>query len=66
MRRGQIIKASDLFDEAQLKHLLDRWESLTGEEPAYKVKAREAARQREEKYRKLKEVLTPDTTDIKR
>jgi len=58
--RGQIIKASDLFDEAQLKHLLDRWEALTGEEPAYKVKDREEACQREEQYRKLKEALTPE------
>lgn len=65
-RRGQVIKASDLFDEAQLKNLLDRWEAFTGEEPAHKVKAREAARQREEKYRKLKEVLTPETTARKR
>lgn len=65
-RRGQVIKASDLFDEAQLKHLLDRWEALTGEEPAYKVKARKAARQKEEQFRKLKEALTPETTARKR
>lgn len=65
-RRGQVIKASDLFDEAQLKHLLDRWEALTGEEPAYKVKAREEARQKEKQLKKLKETLTPETTLRKR
>lgn len=65
-RRGQVIKASDLFDEAQLKNLLDRWEAFTGEEPAYKVKARMAARQKEEQFRKLKEALTPETTARKR
>ena len=65
-RRGQIIKASDLFNEAQLKHLLVRWESLTGEDPAYKVKARKEARQKEEQFRKLKEALTPETTARKR
>ena len=65
-RRGQVIKASDLFDESQLKHLLDRWEALTGEEPAYKVRARQAARQKEEQFRKLKEALTPETTARKR
>lgn len=65
-RRGQVIKASDLFDEAQLKNLLDRWEAFTGEEPAYKVKARKAARQKEEQFRKLKEALTPETTARKR
>ncbi len=64
--RGQVIKSSDLFDEAQLKHLLDRWETLTGEEPAYKVKAREAARQKEEQFRKLKEALKPETAARKR
>ena len=65
-RRGQVIKASDIIDEAQLKHLLDRWEALTGEEPAYKVKTREAVRQQEEKFRKLKEALTPETTPKRR
>ena len=64
--RGQVIKASDIFDEAQLKQLLDRWEAFTGEEPAYKVHAREATRQHEEKYRKLKEALTPETAARKR
>lgn len=61
-RRGLDIKASDILDEAQLKHLLNRWEALTGEEPAYKVKAREEARQQEEKYQKLKEALKPEMT----
>lgn len=65
-RRGQKIKASDIFDETQLKHLLERWEALTGEEPAHKVKTREPARQREEKYRKLKEALTPETAARRR
>jgi hypothetical protein len=65
-RRGQVIKASDLFDESQLKLLLDRWEALTGEEPAYKVRAREAASQKEEQFRKLKEALKPETTARKR
>lgn len=64
--RGQVIKSSDLFDEAQLKHLLDRWETLTDEEPAYKVKARETARQKEEHFRKLKEALKPETAARKR
>lgn len=58
--RGQSFKASEYFSDAQLTVLLDRWEELTGDEPAYKVLARKAARLKEEKNRKLKQALTPE------
>lgn len=58
--RGQSFKASEYFSNAQLTVLLDRWEAFTGEEPAHKVKAREAAWLKEEKNRKLKQALTPE------
>ena len=64
--RGRIIRASELFTETQLTQLLNRWETLTGEEPAFKVKARKAAREQEEKYRKLKETLTPEKSARRR
>ena len=37
--KGELLYASDLFKAERLVHLLDKWESMTGQTPAYKIKA---------------------------
>lgn len=41
--KGEQLYASDLFKAERLVHLLDKWESMTGQTPAYKIMAEQDA-----------------------
>jgi hypothetical protein len=47
IRKGETLYASNLFRTERLVHLLDKWESMTGQRPAYKIKAEQEAKERE-------------------
>ncbi len=47
IRKGETLYASKLFRTERLAHLLDKWEGMTGQRPAYKIKAAQEAKERE-------------------
>ena len=44
---GETLYASKLFRTERLAHLLDKWEGMTGQRPAYKIKAEQEVKERE-------------------
>lgn len=54
IKGGKEICAKDIFEEAQSRVLLHVWEKLTGEKPAFKVRAAKAAALEETRNRELK------------
>jgi hypothetical protein len=53
--KGEQIYASDLFKAERLVHLLDKWESMTGQTPAYKIKAEQDATEKAQKSQQHRE-----------
>ena len=53
--KGEQLYASDLFKAERLVHLLDKWESMTGQTPAYKIKAEQDATEKAQKSQQHRE-----------
>jgi hypothetical protein len=53
--KGEQLYASDLFKAERLVHLLDKWESMTGQTPAYKIKAEQDAAEKAQKSQQHRE-----------
>lgn len=70
IHKGQTYYASELFTTERMTSMLDKWEKITGQRPAYKIaaeeRAREEARQRMEQASKLTLAETPDKVQSSR
>jgi hypothetical protein len=60
---GETLYASKLFRTERLAHLLDKWEGMTGQRPAYKIKAEQEVKERERiaQQRELRESMRYDS-----
>ena len=56
---GETLYASKLFRTERLTHLLDKWEGMTGQRPAYKIKTEQEVKERERiaQQRELRESM---------
>ena len=59
VHKGETLYASKLFRKERLVYLLDKWEGMTGQRPAYKIKAEQDAKEMERlaKRRELRESM---------
>ena len=63
VHKGETLYASKLFRKERLVCLLDKWEGMTGQRPAYKIKAEQEAKERERiaQQRELRESMRYDS-----
>ena len=63
IRKGETLYASKLFRTERLAHLLDKWEGMTGQRQAYKIKAEQEVKERERiaQQRELRESMRYDS-----
>ena len=62
IHKGETLSTANLFRKDRLVCLLDKWEEMTGQRPAYKIKAEQEAKERERiaQQRELRESMRYD------